>query len=263
MNAFWVLTPHLKCSVCMCVGTHFPSTCFIVGGTSIEYTLLAHYPPSSVPAPDPKVAYLMGSSRRRTRLARPGSPWCRARLSEESCHPGVVCSCHLVLQRGSANCHLYLNKWLHQFQNRQCRSSMPRSKATSYHAWAFTHVKLTESSSNVLLAPSPFHRWACWDSEKQLNCSCQLLVTSFWTAPSSWVGYAYETCEFLSHIWCWLPKQAVAQALPGSRLGLDKLICTSNQHSTPPLRTQDWLATKNTMWSQIYIIHFSSYMCLL
>ena len=55
---------------------------------------------SSLPAPDPRVTYLMGSSMSHTRLARPGSTWCRARLPAESCHPAVVSSYHLVLQSG-------------------------------------------------------------------------------------------------------------------------------------------------------------------
>lgn len=103
LSAYYTPGIVLKGCACTCVGTHtLLSTCFTVEGPllSTHFQPCPHPHSSSLPAPDPRVTYLMGSSRSHTRLARPGSTWCRARLPAESCHPAVVSSYHLVLQSG-------------------------------------------------------------------------------------------------------------------------------------------------------------------
>lgn len=192
---------------------------------SIHFQPCAQPCPSSVPAPDPRPAYLMDSLGDTLGLLG------QAPLVQSQ----VVCRkppswCYLLLPPGPTvgqapdKCHLHPNKWLSWFQNRQCAS--PISQAISYH-------RLSHMLSSLSPHSTPWLRKAI-KKAVLVDCWWQAL----WKAPSFRLGHTSATCDILTHIWCWLPNQAVAQALPGCRLSLNKLICSSNPHSTPPLKNR-------------------------
>lgn len=162
-NKWWACT---KCwlriwSVCVCVGTHVSlSACSTMEESilSIHFQPCAQPCPSSVPAPDTRVAYLMDS------LGDTPGLLGQAPLVQSQ----VVCRklpswCYLLLPPGSTarqapdKCHLHPNKWLSWFQNRECESPMSRSKAISYH-------RLAHSPHSA-----PWCTRECWGSERQLS----------------------------------------------------------------------------------------------